>query len=473
MTQPIEEGDERPSSSRRQFLRNIGLLGAAATVGPVVLEACSSSKTTTNTTATTAGSSTTAGGGATTTAAPGPTTTAAPADAGTQLAQMLGVDPATAAKGEDFALGAVLAQTGPGSFYGKTMSRGIDLAVKHIAAAGGPNIKVSYWDHKSGDAAAGKQAMVEIVAKGIQAKLASYVDDLGAMLADTAAHKVFTLDGGGGTSIFGQGIPFFWGTRAITPNDVVPGQLLWFKENYPGKLKVGLVGWDIGAAYNAPIKADILAKIAAAGLTHNGLYELTAVGLQDYSQVLPKIQANEPDLLLMGLYGSDQGSMFNQAQTAGIKAVMMGEEFTPDVVNASKGALDSGYFFGYDYFDATNPISPLAKLFVSEFKAAYGGDLPDFYAANFYENTLRMWELIRRVRKSQTTTTGQDLETALESNLTLASVYGGDATTVGSSTLDPKTHSVLKRPMGIFQYKAGKVTQLASYGIGGDGYTKV
>ncbi len=151
----------------------------------------------------------------------------------------------------------------------------------------------------------------------------------------------------------------------------------------------------------------------------------------------------------------------------------MGEEFTPDGVNASKGTFEKGYLFGYDYFDATAPVSPLAKLFVDEFKKEYGGDLPDFYAANFYENTLVMWEMIRRVKKKGgNILSGEDLNNALMDSLTFVSVYGGDASTVGTSTLDPKTHSVLKRDMGIFRYKDGKVTPLAFYGIGGEGYHK-
>ena len=79
------------------------------------------------------------------------------------------------------------------------MSRGLDLAAKHIEELGGPTFKYTYLDHKSGDAAAGVQAMAELVSKKIQAKFASYVDDLGAMLSSTAENKVFTLDGGGGT----------------------------------------------------------------------------------------------------------------------------------------------------------------------------------------------------------------------------------------------------------------------------------
>ncbi|MBJ7368789.1 MAG: hypothetical protein JHC65_10070, partial [Ilumatobacteraceae bacterium] len=96
-------------------------------------------------------------------------------------------------------IGAVLALTGPGSFYGDTMTKGIDTAVKAIKDAGGPSFTVTTWDHKSGDPAAGVTAMKEIVAKGITIKLASYVDDLGAMIADTAKSKVFSLDGGVGT----------------------------------------------------------------------------------------------------------------------------------------------------------------------------------------------------------------------------------------------------------------------------------
>ena len=386
---------------------------------------------------------------------------------------MLKVDAANAGKGKDFQLGAVLALTGPGSFYGKTMTRGIDLAVKHIAAAGGPNIKVTYWDHKSGDAAAGKQAITEIVAKKIPAKMASYVDDLGAMLEDTAKNKVFTLDGGGGTSIFGQKQPYFWGTRGITPNDPMPGLFKWWLENNPGKTKVGFVGWDIGDPNNGIIKDDILAKIKAGGMEHNGLYELVPVGGQDFSQVLPKVKANEPDLLLVSIYGQDPGSFANQAATAGLKAKIVGFEFTPDGVNASKGAYDKeGWTFAYDYFDAENPVSPLAKYFVSEFKKEYK-DSPDFYAANFYENTLVMWEVIRRVlAKGGDINDGDALDKALQENLTVVSVYGGDANTVGTYTLDPVTHSVKKRDMGVFTYKGGKVTPHAFFGIGGEGYKK-
>jgi len=366
--------------------------------------------------------------------------------------------------------GAVLALTGPGSFYGKTMSRGTDLAIEMIKEAGGPNFSVEYWDHKSGDPAAGVTAMTEIISKGITIKLASYVDDLGAMLPQTASGKVFTLDGGGGTSIFGQGQPYFWGTRAITPNDTLDGVFEWFKATYPEGTTVGAIGWDLGEALNEVIKADFVAKVAAAGLEFNDLYELTAVGATDYAQSITKIKANEPDLLIVGIYGQDPGAFANQAETAGLSAVLVGSEFTPDGVNASKGTWDKGWTFAYDYFDVGTAVSPVASLFVERFNEAYGED-PDFYAANFFENTIRFWELMREASASGVANdqlcVGDTLENALQADLTMVSLYGGDETTNGTSTQDPETRSVKERPMGVFTYENGTVTNLASFGIGG------
>jgi branched-chain amino acid transport system substrate-binding protein len=444
--------------SRREALRRLGLGAAAVTAGPVLLAACGSSSKKSSSTATTAAPA--AGG-------------ASGGDVGSQLAKLLVIDKATAGAGMSFQMGNVLALTGNGSFYGKTMTRGTDLAVKHIKAAGGPDIKVIYKDHKSGDAQAGTQAVTELGTAGVPAKLASYVDDLGAMLAGTAQYKMFTLDGGGGTSIFGQGKPYFWGTRAITPNDALPGLFMYTKDALPSAKTVGLTGWDIGEPANSQVKADVLKKIAAAGYQFNGTYELFPPNTTDFGTILPKIAAHQPDILLSGCYGQDPGFLLNQSLTSGIKSTMIGFEFTPDGVKASKGAYDSqGWTFAFDYFDPDHPVSPLAKLFTAEFVKAYG-DKPDFYAADFYENTLVMWEMIRRVlKKGGNINSGTDLNNALQDNLTVVSVYGGDATTVGTYTLDATTHSVDKRGMGVFTYKGGKVTPKAFYGINADGYHK-
>jgi branched-chain amino acid transport system substrate-binding protein len=461
--------------TRRGVLRSLGVLGTAAIAGPSVLAACggdNSSKSGTAATTTAA-----AGGAATTAASGGAATTAAAAsaDVGQQLLDALGLKASDQlGGGKTWQMGSVLALTGNGSFYGKTMSRGIDLAVKHIKAAGGPDIKVVYKDHKSGDPQAGVQAMTELGTSGIPAKLASYGDDILAMLPLTQQYKCLTLDGGGANGGAGQSQDFFWGCRALPGLDVLPGLFRYIQEAYPNAKTIGLTGWDLGAKLNEQGKQLFTDALKNTKLQFNGLFELAAPNSTDFSNVLTKIKDNEPDILIVASYGQDPGFFLDQSQTANLKATIFGYEFTPDGLNASKGAFDSvGWTFSSDYFDAANPTSKLAILFVKEFKAAYG-DPPDFYAANYYEDTLGMWDLVRRVlAKGGNINSGVDLQNALKDKPELASVYGGDTTTVGTFAMDPTTHSVVRRQMGVFQYKAGKVKTLALFNIGGADYKKI
>ena len=148
--------------SRRNMLKGIGIAGAAIAVSPAVLAACGDDSG--SSAATTAG-----GGGAATTAAGGAATTGAGAtgDVGATLAKLLEIDAATSGAGMEFKMGNVLALTGNGSFYGKTMTRGTDLAVKHIEAAGGPNDQGDLLRPQVGRRAAGKAAITELGASQV------------------------------------------------------------------------------------------------------------------------------------------------------------------------------------------------------------------------------------------------------------------------------------------------------------------
>ena len=254
----------------------------------------------------------------------------------------------------------MLALTGTGSFYGKTMSRGLDLAAKHIEAGRRAEVQVHYIDHKSGDAG-GRRAGHDRarLARASRPSSRRTSTTSGAMLAgDRREQDVHArrrrrhehLRPGPAVLLGDQG------DHAERPDARACSS--GSRRPYPDAKTVGLVGWDIGEPNNGIIREDILKKIADAGYEFNDLYELVPVGGQDFSQVLPKIKANEPDILLVSIYGQDPGSFANQAATAGLTATRIGFEFTPDGVNASKGTYDSdGYTFAYDYFDAKNPAA--------------------------------------------------------------------------------------------------------------------
>ena len=211
--------------SRRQALRRLGLIGAAAAAGPSVLAACGSGGG--GSSATTAGG-TTAGG----TAAPG--SAAAAAAASENRSPRCSDRPRRQER-----QGHRLRTRQRAGAHGQRLVLRPDHEPGHRPRGqarrrrGRAEHQGRYKDHKSGDPQAGATAMNELGAEKVPAKLASYVDDLGAMFAGTEQFKIFTLDGGGGTSSFGQGLPYFWGTRAITPNDAMPGLLMYLKETSP------------------------------------------------------------------------------------------------------------------------------------------------------------------------------------------------------------------------------------------------
>ncbi len=98
--------------SRRQALRLLGA-GGLAFAGAPLLAACSSSNKSSTATTTGGTTATTAGGG-------GGGATGSVAD----IAKYYKIDQAHAGKGLNLDVGLVLAFTGPGAFFGRTMSAG-------------------------------------------------------------------------------------------------------------------------------------------------------------------------------------------------------------------------------------------------------------------------------------------------------------------------------------------------------------
>ncbi len=434
--------------SRRRLLRMVGLGGAAFAAAPL-LSACGGSN----------GSST--------------SSASAAAASGTDLKKILDfigpVDPKFSGAGMNYDLGLVLAFTGPGAFFGRTMSAGAKLAAAHIKALGGPTFNFIEKDHKSGDPQAGVQAVRELGLANVPVKLASYVDDLGAMSPGTEQYKMFTFDGGGGTSTFGQGKPYFWGTRAITPNDTWPGVIKFIKEELKDVKKVSSVNWDLGPLNK--INQDDLEKRLTDGGIKMGLYEVAAVGATDYAAQIQKIKSDKPDVIFLGIFGNDIGVFMKQYVTSGINKPVVAPEYIQSSADVA-GAAYEGLYLSFDYFNADKPDNGWSKIFVDEFVKA-NKNQPDYYAANYYEDTFGMWNVLQRVlKKGGDVKDGAQLDAAWREKLELPSVYGGNATTAGQKALSLTTHSVTKRPLTMSIFKGGKVKPLAYYDLEARDYRK-
>jgi ABC-type branched-subunit amino acid transport system substrate-binding protein len=302
--------------------------------------------------------------------------------------------------------------------------------------------------------------------------LSSYVADLGSMLNGINLYKIFTLDGSGGTSIFAQNKPYFWGSIATTPNDALPGMIEFIHARMTAAVTLSVIGWDLG-----PL-GDIVAKDAVKYFAHANLVlgaaEKSKIGSTDYSAELVKIKASNPDIVICVLYGEDVGYFMKQYALTGMKAPVIAFTHSLAAQEIAGPAYD-GIFFIFDYFDADRPANPWSRFYIDEFsKIEKSGIAPDYYGANTYEDCFTLWECVRRVlKKGGNPHDGAQLDAALREKPVFPSLYGGDPNTVGTISFDLQTHSVKHRPMTVSQFKDGKVTPLARFDIGGGDFRLV
>lgn len=383
---------------------------------------------------------------------------------GEQINKLLGIDPKTSGKGLKFKLGIVLAMTGPGSYYGRIQGSGARLGVAQIKAAGGPDIELVFKDHRSADAQAGARAARELGIEGVPAALTSYVGDIGAMFPGLAQYKILGLDGGGGTSDFGQKKPYFWGMRAIEPDDDFIGALQYWKQTDPKIKRVSLVYFDQGPA-NAVVIANFKKALADTGM-EMASGELTTIGATDYSATISRLKTANPDAVFLFGTGVDPGYFMKQYVAAGLTAPVIGAEYISDAAKVAGPAFDN-YMFSTDWYNADHATNDWSKLFLDSYVKEFGIQ-PEINAANYYEDTFAVWDLIRHVlAKGGNVNSGEELQKALLDNPSFKSIYGGSGSELGAIALDTATHTVKTRPLGVYKANGGKPKQVAEFDLGG------
>lgn len=450
MTQRGRAADEPtitwgPMMNRRRFL---GLTGAG--IGTAVLAACGSSGS--------RSSSASSGGSGSNSAA------------GTSfIKQTFGG--ANVGAGLTIPVGAGLLLSTSQAPYGQQSLKGINLAVEEIKAAGGPTFTFNTKDIAV-STTAGANAERGWGEAHIGMALAAGFFDTGSMIPPAEQYDILTFDGGGGTSTVFEGKPYAWGARAITPNDTFDGVMKYMSQKMPKAKRYAVSGYDLGALTTQAVAQlrSTASQLGAPGMTYVGeaLTPLPSAGGIDFTSAISKLRGMNPDVIFLWAWGSDPATFMKSFSTAGINAVVIGPDFIPSTTNLAGPAMD-GYMFAYDYFNPKTVPNQWGQHFVSAYKAKYNAE-PDYYPANYYEETYFLWELVKRVlAKGGNPQSGTDLQNALESDLTLPSVYGGSGAT-GKISFSSTTHSVSYRPMGLFKVVNDKPVPLAYFNIGGADY---
>jgi branched-chain amino acid transport system substrate-binding protein len=347
-------------------------------------------------------------------------------------------------------IGMLLAMTGPGAFYGQVMSRGAQLAVDQINKAGGIGgykLELVVEDHKSGDADAGVSGVRKMLdVDKVSVILTSYSAPTLAIQPLAVEKKTLLLNGGGvGSQLVGKAN--LYNTRMLS-SQTAPFIVQWATDKLKAK-RVALLYWNDAAGQS--VAGAIKSTCAKAGCQVVA-QEPHDIGAKSYTAQLARIKAARPDVLMLGTWGDDVGYILNQARAYGLTVPILGIEWTPNAQKIGGKAMES-YVIAVDRFDPEGGDAK-TKAFVEAYRAAYK-DVPEFYAANYYEHVAYILQpLLKRIaeRKGDPAAPGEilaELTSAVKAGVMFQSVYGGDMQLHADGT-------VIK-PLGVFEVKDGNL----------------
>lgn len=388
------------------------------------------------------------------------------------IVALSGADAENLGGGLTIPVGLNVALSGSGAYYGDVMVKAAQLAAGQIEAAGGPTFRIEVKDHKSGDAQAGVQTTRELGEEDVHLALYSYIAVLGSALQGIEQYEILSLDGGGGTDLFAQSKPYFYGTRPVEIHEKVQGAAEYVAAAMPDVTQVAILISDDGAEITSDRIESITEAFDDVGITIAAT-EVTPFGGTDYSSAISKIIASGAQLIFTKQAGTDGGYFLKQLRAAGSDIPVIGSEFIPDIPDIAGSAAD-GYMFAMDYFDPENATNLWGQYMVDTAAEAYPDLVVDLYFANYYEDMFTLWQVVQRVlAEGGDVSDPATLLAAFESDPEFPSVYGGEtADEFGVQEFDLATHTLSQRTMGVYRYD-GEITQLATYGIRGQDFALV
>jgi branched-chain amino acid transport system substrate-binding protein len=343
---------------------------------------------------------------------------------------------------KDFKFGQILAMTGSGSWYGITMERGTSIAVEEINKAGGvAGYKLSYVveDHKSGLSTPAQNAFRKFTSIDKVSTIFSSFSAPTLSIMDMAKEKKILVWNGGASSPKLVGVPFLYNTRMLG-DEILPFTLKYLYDKGCRTMSTIYANQTSPISLNATAK-DYWKKLGGTVVSE----QMHETGATDFTSEASIMKSKNPDIIVCTSTGLDVGYVIKAVRKMGLKSYICGTEHSGDLEKVT-GTASEGFLFASEFFNVSSS-DPWTKGFVTTFKKRYNVD-PDFYAANYYELTYIIKELISRVvAKGGNPLDGSQLEKAIWDNPSFKSIYGG--------YIKFKKNGTCEKPVVLFEIKNG------------------
>ena len=366
--------------------------------------------------------STTSPGGASSAASPAASTAASEAASGSASA---------AAGGGTIKIGGGFALTGDESALDLPAANGAKLAVKQLNAAGGVNgSQIDFIVHDS-------QYKMDVTAQ--TAKQFVEQDKVPVFIGYTDTDSVLAA----GPTFQAAKVPFIT-AGATSPK--IPSQvgdmmfLACFGDNVQAAVGAeysyktfghnAYFLWDKGVEYTTLLGSYFKSRFTELGGTI-ALEDSYDDKASDFSAQITKIKAlsPQPDFYYVAAMPYNIGPLVKQFRDAGITGPIVGGDGydTPDLVKVAGAAAENVFFTTHALMDATGGTDGIKK-FMADYKAEYGNDPENAFAALGYDTLMLMADAIKRAGSTDSAA----VKTAIESTNNFPGITGAITFSAGS-----------------------------------------
>lgn len=298
----------------------------------------------------------------------------------------------TAADAHSIKIGGAFNLTGGLSSLDVPAANGAKLAAKEINAAGGINghpVELVLRDGKT-DPATVANITTQLIESDKVAAIIGFTDSDSALAAGPICQRA--------------GIPFITAGATSPKLPAQIGSMMFlapFGDNVQAAVgaefavknfgKTAYLLWDKGTEYTTLLAGYFKKRFAELGgkIVLEDTYQF---GDKDYSAQIAKVKAlpKQPDFYYISAMPDDIGTTVKQFRDAGIMGPIVGGDGydTPLLVEVAGKAADNVYFTTHALMDAEHG-TPAVKKFMAAYKAAYGHDVENAFAALGYD-TMRL-----------------------------------------------------------------------------------
>jgi len=366
--------------------------------------------------------STTSPGGASSAASPAASTAPSEAASGSASA---------AAGGGTIKIGGGFALTGDESALDLPASNGANLAVKQLNAAGGVNgSQIDFIVHDS-------QYKMDVTAQ--TAKQFVEQDKVPVFIGYTDTDSVLAA----GPTFQAAKVPFITAGATSPKIPTQVGDMMFlacFGDNVQAAVGAeysyktfghnAYFLWDKGVEYTTLLGSYFKSRFTELGGTI-ALEDSYDDKASDFSAQITKIKAlsPQPDFYYVAAMPYNIGPLVKQFRDAGITGPIVGGDGydTPDLVKVAGSAAENVFFTTHALMDATGGTDGIKK-FMADYKAEYGNDPENAFAALGYDTLMLMADAIKRAGSTDSAA----VKSAIESTSDFPGITGAITFSAGS-----------------------------------------